>query len=144
MLKKITGRDKLNLICHSMGGLLGRSYVQSEEYKNDVNQLIILCTPSAGSPANYSYWTGGSLPVHASSKINIVHFYMEQYINYLSTLYNMNTVEAIHLYFPGLQDVIPCKDYGNYLFIKSGSSITFIPYSKMKTKNPFLDNLNKK
>ena len=46
----------------------------------------------------------------------------------------MNTVEAIHLYFPGLQDVIPCKDYGNYLFIKSGSSITFIPYSKMKTK----------
>ena len=68
---------------------------------------------------------------------------MEQYIHYLSTLYKMNTVEAIHLYFPGLQDVIPCKDYGNYLFIKSGSSITFIPYSKMKTKNPFLDNLNK-
>lgn len=61
LMLKITGRDKLNLICHSMGGLLGRSYVQSEEYKNDVNQLIILCTPSAGSPANYSYWTGGSL-----------------------------------------------------------------------------------
>ena len=31
--KKITGCDKLNLICHSMGGLLGRSYVQSDEYK---------------------------------------------------------------------------------------------------------------
>lgn len=61
MLKKITGCDKLNLICHSMGGLLGRSYVQSDEYKNDVNQLIILCTPNAGSPPNYSYWTGGSL-----------------------------------------------------------------------------------
>lgn len=30
--KKITGCDKLNLICHSMGGLLGRSYVQSDEY----------------------------------------------------------------------------------------------------------------
>ncbi|KAB2443681.1 esterase/lipase family protein [Bacillus luti] len=140
--KKITGCDKVNLICHSMGGLLGRTYVQSDAYKNDVNQLIILCTPNAGSPANYSYWTGGSLPVHASSKINIVHFYMEQYIHYLSTLYNMNTVEAIHLYFPGLQDVIPCKDYGNYLFIRSGPSITFLPYSRMNTKNPFLDTLN--
>ncbi|CAM3844723.1 MULTISPECIES: esterase/lipase family protein [Bacillus cereus group] len=140
--KKITGCDKLNLICHSMGGLLGRTYVQSDEYKNDVNQLIILCTPNAGSPANYSYWTEGSLPVHASSKINIVHFYMEQYIHYLGTLHNMNTVEAIHLYFPGLQDVIPCKDYGNYLFTRFGSSITFLPYSRMNTKKPFLDALN--
>ncbi|PGQ43536.1 acetyltransferase, partial [Bacillus thuringiensis] len=101
-----------------------------------------LCTPNAGSPPNYSYWTGGSLPIHASSKINIVHFYMEQYIRYLSILHKMNKVEAIHLYFPGLQDVIPCKDYGNYLFIRSDSSITFLPYSNMQTKNPFLDTLN--
>ena len=42
---------------------------------------------------------------------------MEQYICYLSILHKMNKVEAIHIYFPGLQDVIPCKDYGNYLFI---------------------------
>ena len=68
---------------------------------------------------------------------------MEQYICYLSILHKMNKVEAIHIYFPGLQDVIPCKDYGNYLFIKSNSSITFLPYSKMETKNPFLDTLNK-
>ncbi|EOO66672.1 hypothetical protein IIC_05482 [Bacillus cereus VD021] len=141
-VKEFTGCDKLNLVCHSMGGLLARSYVQSEEYENDVEQLIILCTPNAGSPPNYSYWTGGSLPVHASSKINIVRSYMEQYIHYLSTLYKMNKVEAIHRYFPGLQDVIPCKDYGNYLFIRSGSSITFLPYSKMQMKNPFLDTLN--
>ena len=141
-VKEFTGCDKLNLVCHSMGGLLARSYVQSEEYENDVEQLIILCTPNAGSPPNYSYWTGGSLPVHASSKINIVHFYMEQYIHYLCTLQKMNKVEAIHRYFPGLQDVIPCKDYGNYLFTRSGSSITFLPYSKMQTKNPFLDTLN--
>ncbi|EOO15769.1 MULTISPECIES: esterase/lipase family protein [Bacillus cereus group] len=141
-VKKFTGCDKLNLVCHSMGGLLARSYVQSEEYENDVEQLIILCTPNAGSPPNYSYWTGGTLPVHTSSKINIVHFYMEQYIHYVSTLHKMNKVEAIHRYFPGLQDVIPCKDYGNYLFVRSGSSITFLPYNKMKTKNPFLDTLN--
>lgn len=49
-VKKFTGCDKLNLVCHSMGGLLARSYVQSEEYENDVEQLIILCTPNAGSP----------------------------------------------------------------------------------------------
>lgn len=142
LAKHITGSHKVNLICHSMGGLVARSYVQSEEYHTDVDQLILLCTSNAGSPPNYSYWTGGTLPVCMSSKINIVHLYMEQYINYLSILYKMNKVEAIQTHFQGLKDIIPCKYYGNYLFIKTGSSLKFLPYSKMHTQNQFLDELN--
>ena len=142
LAKQITGANKVNLICHSMGGLVARAYAQSNMYYNDVDQLIILCTPNAGSPSNYSYWTGGILPVHVSSKINIVYLYMDQYINYLCHLYKMNRVEAIHAHFKGVQDIIPCKYYGNYLFMKNGSSIEFIPYNKMKTQNHFLDELN--
>ena len=143
LAKQVTGSNKVNLLCHSMGGLVARAYIQSNIYDNDVDQLIILCTPNAGSPSNYSYWTGGILPLHVSSKINIVYLYMGQYINYLSHMYKINKVEAVHTYFKGLQDTIPCKYYGNYLFIKNGTFREFIPYNKMKTQNHFLDELNK-
>jgi hypothetical protein len=40
---------KVDLICHSMGGLLARQYIQSNYYAYDVHKLITLNTPHAGS-----------------------------------------------------------------------------------------------
>ncbi len=42
--------SKVDIICHSMGGLVSRDYIQSNLYKNDVNKLITLNTPHSGSP----------------------------------------------------------------------------------------------
>ncbi len=47
--------QKFDVIAHSMGGLVSRSYVQnisSYNYKNDVNHLILLASPSHGSGAS--------------------------------------------------------------------------------------------
>lgn len=41
------GVDKVNLLCHSKGGLDARHYV---EYHNDIEQMIQIGTPNAGSP----------------------------------------------------------------------------------------------
>jgi pimeloyl-ACP methyl ester carboxylesterase len=40
---------KVDIVCHSMGGLISRSYLQGTWYLNDVNKLITLNTPHSGS-----------------------------------------------------------------------------------------------
>ncbi len=40
---------KVDLVGHSMGGILSRLYLQSDFYRNDVNKLISVNTPHSGS-----------------------------------------------------------------------------------------------
>ncbi len=51
---------KVDLIAHSMGGLVSRQYIQSNYYENDVNHMIFLGTPHLGAPKAYLMWEGGS------------------------------------------------------------------------------------
>ncbi|MDP2598972.1 MAG: PxKF domain-containing protein [Candidatus Liptonbacteria bacterium] len=54
---------KVNLIAHSMGGLVARRYIESDLYQNDVDQLIFLGTPHLGSPISYLAWEGGTTQI---------------------------------------------------------------------------------
>lgn len=47
---------KVDIIAHSMGGVLSRLYLQSDYYNNDVHKLITINTPHSGSEvADYFY-----------------------------------------------------------------------------------------
>lgn len=105
--------------------------------------MIIMCTPNAGSPPNFSYWTGGSLPINSGEKINLVRLYMEAYLWLLPKIHHSTELTAIHHYFKGLHDIVPSESFGDYLLCKQ-SEYTPIPYDSMKTKNHFLDHLNSK
>ena len=41
---------KIDVVCHSMGGILTRLYIQSPSYENDIHKLITINTPHYGSP----------------------------------------------------------------------------------------------
>lgn len=47
---------KVDLVGHSMGGILSRLYLQSQSYKNDVNKLITVNTPHSGSQGANLIW----------------------------------------------------------------------------------------
>jgi parallel beta-helix repeat protein len=58
-IKKETGCDKVDIVAHSMGGLVSRAYVEGGDfstnpygttYKNDIGKLIILGSPNHGCP----------------------------------------------------------------------------------------------
>jgi len=51
--------SKVDLVAHSMGGLVAREYIQSGQYQNDVDQIIFLGTPHKGSTKAYLQWEGG-------------------------------------------------------------------------------------
>lgn len=48
-VKSITGKNKVILVCHSMGGINARKYVQSSDYQNDVALITTFSTPHLGS-----------------------------------------------------------------------------------------------
>ncbi|OPA79197.1 hypothetical protein BVG16_08865 [Paenibacillus selenitireducens] len=141
--KRKTGARHVNLLGHSMGGLVSRAYVQSDYYQDDVNQLIVLCSPNAGSPANYAYWTGATLEHHSEAPVNVVSLYMDRYLSYLTQISPLNRVEAIHMYFPSLLDCVPSQDYGNYVIVNASDSKRFVPYQTLGVQNLFLDALNR-
>lgn len=58
-IKTDTGRQKVDIVAHSMGGLLAREYIESDYYADDVDQLITLGTPQLGAPKDYITWEGG-------------------------------------------------------------------------------------
>ena len=60
-IKNKTNSNKVDIVAHSMGGLLAREYVESDSFMavDDVDQLITLGTPHNGSPEIYSTWEAG-------------------------------------------------------------------------------------
>ncbi|MGG4493050.1 esterase/lipase family protein [Brevibacillus reuszeri] len=142
LAKQKTGCSQVNLICHSMGGLVSRAYVQGDNYQWDVDQLLILATPNAGSPVSYCYWAGGRLPRTVSPKKNVVELYMNVYLAYLEKSIPRNKVEAVQKHFPSLIDLVPGYAYGDYLLEKQDGIEKFVPYNTMVVQNQFLDQLN--
>jgi len=61
--KQKTGKSKVNIIAHSMGGLVVRAYIQGDDHKyverNDIDRFAMVGTPNEGSPIAYYMWEGG-------------------------------------------------------------------------------------
>ncbi len=54
--------EKLSLVGHSMGGLVGKSYLQStDENSNKLDKLLMVGTPNDGAVAAYPVWSAGEL-----------------------------------------------------------------------------------
>ncbi len=53
--KEVTGRAKVILYAHSMGGLVARAYVEGDLYQGDVSQIFTFGSPHLGTPNPLSY-----------------------------------------------------------------------------------------
>ncbi|MDO8669428.1 MAG: alpha/beta hydrolase [Candidatus Buchananbacteria bacterium] len=60
-IKNICQCAKVDVIGHSMGGLVARAYVEMGNYDNDIDQLIFLGVPHRGTPKAYLTWESGDL-----------------------------------------------------------------------------------
>jgi pimeloyl-ACP methyl ester carboxylesterase len=107
-----SGQSKVVLVAYSMGGLVSRSYIQSDAYRsrNDVERLITVGTPHRGAPEAYFPWEGGELrwdpTVNAVLKVYL--WYLEHIHPFQSGL---DMLKTIRTQVPGIRDLLALDDY---------------------------------
>jgi pimeloyl-ACP methyl ester carboxylesterase len=132
-VKEICDCDKVDLVAHSMGGLVARSYIQSKEYKNDVDQLIFLATPHKGATKAYLTWEGGEFGPKPKDKIQQRIFTLEA---------EGNGYGSVFQYVRGLpmqsaQELLPIYDY-----LRDSETMGMRAYPDNYPINTFLELLN--
>lgn len=126
----VTPPGEIDLIGHSLGGLVARTYVQNNP-ANSVDQLVTVGSPHQGAVQAYYAWEGGdlyqSLPAWARIGAGL--------LLHLRNPFFPTPKEAIHSVIPSLKDLLPTFDY----LKQNGSEI---PIGEMVEKNNWLIVLN--
>lgn len=125
------GGGKIDLVGHSLGGLVARVYLQ-ENPENNVNQLITVGSPHQGSVKSYYLWEGADLSRGLSGwqKIGagiILHLNKRDY---------ENNVEALQRTIPSFKDTLPTFSY------LSLSGVGEKSLSSMAERNTWLEDYN--
>ena len=97
--KRITGSPKVNIVAHSMGGLLTRAYIQSEDYDYDIDRFAMVGTPNYGAATAYYLWEGGD--PYLADQLN-EPWYMERlnlnfYSNTINKMYDTYYNESVFI-----------------------------------------------
>lgn len=142
-VKRKTGANKVILIGHSLGGLLGRAYMN---YFNPscIEKLIMIGTPNLGAINAYYFWSGGKLP-YSKIEDNILYSGLKAgFILYYRLFHNINYIDVLQGMFPVVKDLLPSYGYGNYLFWKEDGVKKEMPIEDMSINNSFLNVLEKR
>lgn len=123
-VKKLCSCSKVDIVAHSMGGLVAKSYAQSNDYADDIGTLIFLATPHRGTPAAYLALEGGEFG-------NMFHDYVFKFIMDLYAEHRgfLDVFDYVNKYpVSSLSEILPI-----YSYLLNAST------SKMKAYNDFDD-----
>lgn len=138
--------QKVDLLCHSMGGVVGRTYIQGEQYLGNVRNFMCFGTPNRGNIEAYYLWSTGKIMKDKKEK-SLIDIIRNGYIWILTKILEIplgaDHIEGLHHNFRGLGDLIPSHDYGEILCYKEDGEVRFIPRKYTVYENPLLDRLNK-
>lgn len=132
-VKTICACNKVDLVAHSMGGLVARQYIQSDAYEDDVDQLIFLGTPHLGAPKAYLMWEGGELAPFSDLFQRFMEIFLldEARKNGYETLFEYMREKPID----SVRELLPIYDY-------LSDAGTLRSYPQSYPTNPFLESLN--
>jgi hypothetical protein len=120
---------KIDLVGHSFGGLIARTYVQN--YGTDIiDDLVTSGSPHQGVLPAYMAWAGGQ----TANQFSWENLLLDLYLHLHSGRFN-SPVEAIQNLSPSLQDLLPIFDFAQK---QTGATI---PFTEMTTVNHYLQNL---
>ncbi len=140
-VKKATGASRVDILAHSMGGLVARAYIEGfaedegkkAPYKKDVRYLIMLGTPNQGSVKSYYTLEGGEYKSPCNnSVINRVKDAVLSAIIFAFariTDITMPRVQYVQNYVKSTEQLLPV----HYDYLINGNSYP---------ENKFLENLN--
>jgi len=98
--------EDIDLVGHSLGGLVARAYVQNNP-GNSIDQLITVGSPHKGSPKIYYSWEGGDLKNSVSAWERIP----AGIILHLNKPFSKTNKDAVRAIFPGFTNLLPTFNY---------------------------------
>lgn len=126
--------SKIDLVSHSMGGLVARHYIQNNPYAGFlVDQLITLGTPHLGSPKSYLKWEAGEGFISLFDKIAKWYFKREAKHNGYNDIFSY-----IRGAIPSVSELLPIYDY---LYDVEENRMRDYP-NENYPQNTFLNNLS--
>ncbi|MBC8586884.1 esterase/lipase family protein [Paratissierella segnis] len=140
IIKYKTGMNKVILIGHSLGGLLGRAYINYFS-PDSVDKLIMIGTPNLGAVNAYYFWSGGKLPYQKVEDNPLYNALKIGFIMYLNIFQKENYIETLREAFPVAKDLLPSYKYESYLFYNKDGTKRGIPIEEMTINNSFLNRL---
>ncbi len=140
--------QKIDLLCHSMGGLVGRTYIQDKIYSYNIGNLMIFGTPNKGSVEAYYLWSMGKSMDRAGKDNPLLKIIRSGYIWLIAKILNIplgkDNIDKLHKNFQGLGDLLPTYDYGYVLcYEDENNNYVYIPTKYIKYKNSFVNDLNR-
>lgn len=119
--------EKVNLIGHSMGGLVGRQYLESND-GGKLKSILTAGSPHKGAVQAYPAWAGGE--IWNNSIVAKIAYTI--YVKHCGKNYENDRL-AIQNLIPSTQNILPIFDY-----IKNANTNTILPVSNMQTVNNWL------
>lgn len=105
-----TGSDKVDIVAHSMGGLVSRCYIEQLN-NSDVRKFVMLGTPNRGSANAYYIWEGGNFSVY---DFETEFFFVNPLIEDMKNGYgcqNMSDYQFIEQKIPAARQLLPVDPY---------------------------------
>ena len=133
-IKDQTHFPKVDIVAHSMGGLLAREYIESNYYNDDISNLITVGTPHLGAPKDYVTWEAGEFLGPWSSAIKRIftlEALEEGFINVHQYIRNRPIISV--------QELLPVY---NYLYDVQNNYTLRESYPNNYPRNEFLEDLN--
>ena len=140
--KKDTGSDKVDIVAHSMGGLVTRSYIEQLN-NSDVRKFVMLGTPNRGSPESYYPWEGGDF---SQSGFKANYGFFQPLMTAMKAGYHRTTMspdQFVRYAVPSMRQLLPID---NYLYTqvktKGKTALVSVPIGNMHWQNnltPFLN-----
>lgn len=127
--KKVLPNDKVVIAGHSMGGVIGRLWLQEHILDDRIVQVLSVSSPQWGAIDPYTLWNGGDVSGSdgVSSGALSVLLQLHKYDN------DGNLVKTVRSFVPSLKDLIPIYD-----FVEKNNRV--LPYQNLVDKNVYLQN----
>ena len=128
---KTNQEEKVNFIGHSMGGLIGRQYLNDSQ-GNKLDSLFTIGTPNKGSAYAYYPWEGGEI-----FRNNLIEkIALTIYVKHCGGLFSSD-MAIIRNNVPSIQDLLPTEPYLQKINVIS----KYLP-SSFQNQNNWLTNLS--
>ncbi len=121
--------EKVHVVAHSMGGLVARSYIETEKEKNRISTLVTVGTPHEGTVLAYPAWSAGNIWGDLTWRLAgtlTLHYCRLAHPE-------MNARQIIQTYFPATQTLLPTFNY-----LRKLPSLSFIDVNTMNARNSLL------